>query len=70
VKRPDEERQYKAFGYPVIPALCIILALWVMVILLIYKPAFTWPGLIIVMIGIPVYYIWQAVNKRNELKKA
>lgn len=68
VKRPDEERPYKAFGYPWIPAICIILALWVMVVLLIYKPRFTWPGLIIVMIGIPVYYIWQAVNKRNEAK--
>lgn len=63
-KRPDEERAYRAFGYPVIPALCVILAVLIMIILLIYKPSFTWPGLIIVALGIPVYFLW----KKNELK--
>lgn len=64
-KRPDAERPYKAFGYPVIPALYIILALLIMVDLLIYKPVYTWPGLVIVVIGIPVYYIWKRVHKRK-----
>jgi APA family basic amino acid/polyamine antiporter len=63
-KRPDAERPYKAFGYPVIPAVYIILAVTIMIILLIYKPAFTWPGLVIVIIGIPVYYIWRRLNKQ------
>lgn len=58
-KRPDAERPYKAFGYPVVPAIYIILASLIMVDLLIYKPNYTWPGLIIVLLGIPVYYIWR-----------
>lgn len=56
--RPEMERPYKAFGYPVIPILYILLAFAVMIILFIYKPEYTWPGLIIVILGIPVYYIW------------
>jgi APA family basic amino acid/polyamine antiporter len=57
--RPDIPRPYKAIGYPVIPMLYIILAAFICVVLLIYKPTYTWPGLIIVLIGIPVYYILQ-----------
>jgi basic amino acid/polyamine antiporter, APA family len=63
-KRPDAERPYKAFGYPVIPALYIIIAVFIMIDLLIYKPDFTWPGLIIVVVGIPVYYIWKRKNSK------
>lgn len=64
-KQPDAERPYKAFGYPVIPAVYILLAATVMLILLLYKPAFTWPGLIIVILGIPVYFIWRRINEKN-----
>ncbi len=64
-KWPNEERTYKAFGYPVIPAICVILSIVIMIILLIYKPKFTWPGLIIVAIGIPVYYIWKARTSKH-----
>ena len=63
-KRPDAERPYKAFGYPVIPALYILMATAIIVILLIFKPAFTWRGLVIVLIGIPIYYIWNRLNKQ------
>jgi len=63
-KRPEAERPYKAFGYPVIPAVYIFLATAIMIILLIYKPAFTLRGLVIVLIGIPVYYIWSRFNKQ------
>ncbi len=56
-KKPDAERPYKAFGYPWLPALYIIMASAIMLDLLIYKPAYTWPGLIIVLLGIPVYYL-------------
>ncbi len=62
-KRPDAERPYKAFGYPVLPAIYIILASFIMIDLLIYKPNYTWPGLIIVVLGIPIYYIWKKINK-------
>src|ERR1700730_277138 len=56
--RPDAERPYRAIGYPVLPAIYIVTALFIDVVLLRYKPQFTWPGLIIVLLGIPVYYLW------------
>jgi APA family basic amino acid/polyamine antiporter len=64
-KRPDAERPYKAFGYPVLPAIYILMGLSFCSLLIIYKPEFTWPGLIIVLIGIPIYYISQR-NVKNE----
>lgn len=57
VKKPDVERPYKAFGYPFIPALYILFASAISIDLLIYKPLYTWPGLIIVLLGIPIYYL-------------
>jgi len=63
-KRPDLERPYKAFGYPVLPALYVILAALIMVDLLWVRPAFTWPGLIIVLTGVPVYFFWHVRGKR------
>jgi APA family basic amino acid/polyamine antiporter len=56
--RPEAERPYRAFGYPVLPAVYIVMALFIDVVLLRYKPQYTWPGLIIVLLGIPVYLIW------------
>jgi basic amino acid/polyamine antiporter, APA family len=64
IKRPDIPRPYKALGYPVIPSLYILTTVTIMVILLIYKPNYTFPGLGIVLLGIPVFYIWQRQNKR------
>lgn len=61
--QPDVPRPYKAFGYPVIPLLYIILAAFICVVLLMYKPNYTWPGLIIVIIGIPIYYVIQKQGK-------
>ncbi|MGA7343668.1 MAG: amino acid permease [Terracidiphilus sp.] len=57
-KRPDAPRPYKAFGYPVLPALYIVMAAWICVVLLRYKPQYTWPGLALVLLGIPVYLLW------------
>jgi APA family basic amino acid/polyamine antiporter len=62
VKRPDEPRPYRAIGYPVLPAMYILIATFIDVVLLRYKPQYTWPGLIIVLLGIPVYFLW---SKRN-----
>jgi APA family basic amino acid/polyamine antiporter len=64
-KRPDLPRPYKAFGYPVIPAIYVLTTITIMVILLIYKPAYTFPGLIIVILGIPVYYLWRRFNRNT-----
>jgi APA family basic amino acid/polyamine antiporter len=58
IKRPDASRPYKALGYPVLPALYIALATWICVVLLRYKPQYTWPGLVLVLLGIPVYIFW------------
>jgi basic amino acid/polyamine antiporter, APA family len=57
-KRPDAERPYRAVGYPVLPAVYIVMALFIDVVLLRYKPQYTWPGLIIVLMGVPVFYLW------------
>jgi len=57
-KRPDEPRPYRALGYPVLPAMYILIATFIDVVLLRYKPQYTWPGLIIVLLGIPVYFLW------------
>ena len=57
-KRPEAERPYRAVGYPVLPAIYILMALFIDVVLLRYKPQYTWPGLIIVLLGIPVYLVW------------
>jgi len=56
-KSPDAERPYKAFGYPFLPALYIVMGAAFCTLLVIFKPQYTWPGLIIVLIGIPLYYI-------------
>jgi len=57
-KRPQAERPYRAFGYPIVPALYIIVALAIMLVLILYKTATTWPGLLLVLLGLPVYLIW------------
>lgn len=66
VKRPDIPRPYKAFGYPVIPAIYILTTFTIMVILLIYKPNYTFPGLGIVLLGIPVFFLWKKYNRNPE----
>ena len=58
-KKPLENRPYKAFGYPVVPAIYIVMALFIIISLIILKSEYTWPGLIIVLLGIPVYYLWK-----------
>ena len=62
--KPEMERPYKAFGYPVLPALYILLAGLIEILLLIYKPDYTWPGLIIVLLGVPVYFVWRVKTER------
>jgi APA family basic amino acid/polyamine antiporter len=57
-KRPNAIRPYKAFGYPFLPGLYIVLAGWICIVLLRYKPQYTWPGMVLVLLGIPVYFFW------------
>jgi len=63
-QRPDAERPYKAFGYPVLPFIYIVMGITFCTLLIIYKPGFTWPGLIITLIGIPLYYL--AVQQKKS----
>jgi APA family basic amino acid/polyamine antiporter len=63
-KRPDAERPYRAFGYPVLPVIYIILGVAFCLLLVKYKPHYTWPGLIVVLIGIPLYFIAIAARKK------
>jgi len=64
-KRPDAVRPYKALGYPVLPALYIVMAGWICIVLLRYKPQYTWPGLALVLLGIPVYLFWSRQARRT-----
>jgi APA family basic amino acid/polyamine antiporter len=61
--RPNANRPYRAFGYPVVPALYIAGAATILATLFVYKTATTWPGLVIVLLGVPVYFAWK--QKRN-----
>jgi APA family basic amino acid/polyamine antiporter len=62
---PDAERSYKAPGYPVLPALYILMAAFVCVCLFVYRPLYTWPGLGLVVLGVPLYFIIRAKNKKT-----
>lgn len=64
-KRPEIDRPYKAFGYPILPAIYMMMGITFCVLLIVYKPNFTWPGLIITLIGIPLYYL-AVRNKKQE----
>ncbi len=65
IKRPDLERPYKAFGYPLLPVLYILMGLTFCILLILFKPQFTWPGLIITLSGIPIYYLAVASQKKS-----
>ena len=57
--RPDADRPYRAVGYPVVPAVYIAGAATILTVLFLYRPSTTWPGLIIVLLGVPVYFAWR-----------
>jgi APA family basic amino acid/polyamine antiporter len=66
--QPDVPRPYRAFGYPVLPALYILMAAWICVVLLRYKPQYTWPGLVLVLLGIPVYLLWKRLGPQAQVE--
>jgi len=69
-KRPDAPRPYRAIGYPWLPATYIVMALFIDGVLLVYKPQYTWPGLVIVLLGIPVYFLWSRLGTRAAAHEA
>ncbi|MGE5440032.1 MAG: APC family permease, partial [Bacteroidota bacterium] len=66
-KRPEAERPYRAFGYPVVPIVYMVIAVAICIDLLIFKPSYTWPGMFIVLLGIPVYYLWNKLKKKGNI---
>jgi APA family basic amino acid/polyamine antiporter len=69
-KQPNADRPYKAFGYPVLPIIYILMGLTFCVLLIIYKPQFTWPGLLITLLGIPIYYLALGKKAPPEERKS
>jgi APA family basic amino acid/polyamine antiporter len=67
IRRPEMPRPYKVLGYPVMPGIYLAAATFVEVQLLRYKPQYTWPGLLIVLSGIPVYWLWRRLQSRSVL---
>lgn len=68
--RPEAPRPYRAFGYPLLPGLYIVMAAWICLVLLRYKPQYTWPGLILVLLGVPVYLVWRRRGAALEAEDA
>jgi APA family basic amino acid/polyamine antiporter len=66
LKRPEADRPYRAVGYPVVPALYVAAALTIMTVLALYRSQTTWPGLLIALSGIPVYFAWKRVGERRR----
>lgn len=65
---PDIPRPYRAWGYPWVPASYIVLAGVILVVLFVYQPAITWPGLIIILTGVPIFYYWRATARRDGIQ--
>jgi APA family basic amino acid/polyamine antiporter len=64
-KRPNAERPYRAFGYPFIPILYVLVSVAIMLVLLLYQTQTAGTGLVIVLIGLPVYWLWVWWSRRN-----
>jgi APA family basic amino acid/polyamine antiporter len=67
-RRPKAERPYKAIGYPVLPAFYVVLCTLLMLTLLVVKPRYTWPGLIIVLTGVPAYFLWRYLGRKPQAR--
>jgi len=65
MRLPKLERPYRVPGYPILPAIYMLLCFLLMMDLLVVRPEYTWPGLIIVLTGIPVYILWRVFGKKT-----
>jgi APA family basic amino acid/polyamine antiporter len=65
-KQPGVERPYRAFGYPIVPALYVVGATVILLVLFIYQTATTWPGLLIVISGVPIYFLWKKASQTQS----
>src|SRR2546428_1264808 len=65
-KRPDVERPYKAFGYPIVPLLYIVAASAILIVLLLYRTETAGWSLVIVLLGLPVYWLWSRQREKTK----
>ncbi len=63
VRRPEAERPYRAWGYPILPALYVVASGVIVAVLACYRSQTTWPGLVIVLTGVPVYFLWRRLRR-------
>ena len=64
VRHPEWPRPYRALGYPILPALYVAAAAFIMLSLLVVRPKYSWPSFLIVLSGVPVYFLWRGVRRR------
>lgn len=64
--RPEVERPYRAFGYPLLPAFYIVAATVILLVLAVYRTETSWPGLLIVLAGVPVYFFWKFLREKSR----
>ena len=64
--RPQVERPYRAFGYPLLPAFYIVAATVILLVLAVYRTETSWPGLLIVLAGVPVYFFWKFLREKSR----
>ncbi len=69
-KRPEAERPYRAFGYPLLPGFYIAATSVIMAVLIVYKTQTTWPGLLIVLTGVPAYWLWRGRSHSSPVPGA
>lgn len=67
IKRPQAPRPYRIWGYPFVPGAYVVTATLILLVLFAYRPATTWPGLVIVMVGVPVYLLTRRGRQRAEI---
>ncbi|MBI4459544.1 MAG: amino acid permease [Acidobacteria bacterium] len=68
-RRPHMERPYRAWGYPWVPVFYLVIAVFLEINLLFFRPGYTWPGLIIVLLGVPVFYLWRRFAPSDRLSR-
>lgn len=64
IKKPELHRPYKTWLYPVTPILYLVIGSLFCILLVMFKPNYTWPGFILILIGLPVYYF---INRKNRM---
>jgi APA family basic amino acid/polyamine antiporter len=68
--RPDLDRPYRAFGYPVVPGLYILGAAAILAALFVYRSSTTWPGLLLIFLGLPIYGFFIRFGRPQSVQRS